>query len=443
MKAKFAYGYLRSARPRLCLMLAVLAGTLAAGQRARAQVTETITGSVRKNQDLRYGGVGMDVTLANGSGLNTVGQNYRNDLSLRFEPRWEVGRRFFSQSPVWSKLNLSGRFTLTRALSGTDAASFGPNVNGQPITPCSDVTPSANGGVINPDQVQRCNPASNDRRIGYSDVWISASLPRYAKIPKLGLELSSSVRVILPTSLESRYDSLRMGMTAASSLGRGFFSDRVRISYGLGLTKNLHAYTTPGLSPSGSSAAEQGGNPYSGPTGTSISNLYNDPSRVGGDNFNTSWSVLNSLSAMYKINDKWSIDALYWFVDGFTYGHPCVSTVAGQVVDTCSTGDAVAAGSGADLTRVGHRKSQIFWSSVNYSFNKWLGFSLAWINWAPRLKPDSSYRQGFISTDYNAFTTVMFGATISVDELAARWTSAPARTETSAAAFTPKTQGTK
>ena len=30
-------------------------------------------------------------------------------------------------------------------------------------------------------------------------------------------------------------------------------------------------------------------------------------------------------------------------------------------------------------------------------------------------KPDSTYRQGIISTDYNAFTTISFGTSISID----------------------------
>ena len=59
--------------------------------------------------------------------------------------------------------------------------------------------------------------------------------------------------------------------------------------------------------------------------------------------------------------------------------------------------------------------------TASYQFRPWLGFSLAWITWAPREKPDSSFRQGFISTDYNSFTSVMLSATTSLEEVAKKW----------------------
>ena len=59
--------------------------------------------------------------------------------------------------------------------------------------------------------------------------------------------------------------------------------------------------------------------------------------------------------------------------------------------------------------------------AVSYQALDWLGISLAWINWAPMQKLDSSYRQGIISTDYDAFTTIQLGATITIDKLVARY----------------------
>ena len=59
-----------------------------------------------------------------------------------------------------------------------------------------------------------------------------------------------------------------------------------------------------------------------------------------------------------------------------------------------------------------------FWATINYQPWEWIGFSVAWINSSPMWKPDSTYRQGIISTDYNAFTTVSFGTSISIDHFA-------------------------
>ena len=90
----------------------------------------------------------------------------------------------------------------------------------------------------------------------------------------------------------------------------------------------------------------------------------------------------------------------------------------GQIIDTCRSGDAVAGNSGPSLNRPARRDSQVLWISLSYQATDWMGLSLSWINWAPAQKPDSSYRQGFISTDYNAFTTVQLGVTFTVDEIA-------------------------
>ena len=62
-----------------------------------------------------------------------------------------------------------------------------------------------------------------------------------------------------------------------------------------------------------------------------------------------------------------------------------------------------------------------------------MNFSLGWITWSPRLKGDSSYRQGFVSTNYDAFTTVVLSTTISVEELTGRWKNKPSRVAQSAA----------
>jgi len=143
---------------------------------------------------------------------------------------------------------------------------------------------------------------------------------------------------------------------------------------------------------------------------------------IGGYNIN--YSVSHTISGGIQLSDKWSIDVLYVIIDSFTYDHTCATSnvaVAGAQYDTCSAGDRVAADSGASLARPSHRDSQVFWATLGYQPLDWLGLSLAWINWAPLQRLDSSYRQGIISTNYDAFTTIQLAATITVDKLAARY----------------------
>ena len=66
------------------------------------------------------------------------------------------------------------------------------------------------------------------------------------------------------------------------------------------------------------------------------------------------------------------------------------------------------------------RDSQVLWFTVGYQVLDWLNVSVAWINYAPLRKPDNSYRQGIVSVDYNAFTQISAGATITIDKLAGK-----------------------
>jgi hypothetical protein len=412
--------------PRTIIVLALaLAVALTAGARpAAAQLANALTGTTTAaSEDTALGGFDAELTLSDSSGLNTVGENYRNELSLYFEPRWAAGRKLFHGQGVLGKLSLSGRFVLTRALSGTGDESFGSSVSSGPLTPCSPVIPSANGGVIDPTQVQRCRPQAADRRTDYSDVWLTAGLPRFATIPRTAIDVSASLRVALPTSLQSRFQTLRLGLTGTGGLSRAFLDGKLRLSYTLGLSENFHAFSTPGLDPGpGGPAGDVGGNPGGGLSGTGISNLYADPTRVGQGGYNTSYSLANSLSAHYELNDRWSADVLYLWSDGFTYSHRCVVDAgAGLVVDSCQTGAAVAGASGSSVESRGHKRGQVFWVTASYSYRPWLNLSLAWVTWAPREKPDTSYRQPFVSVDYNSFTSVMLSATTSLEELAKRW----------------------
>lgn len=397
-----------------------LAGLLGGARAARAQLANAITGTPSKDEPPRLGGFDLDFTLSDSTGLNAVGQNYRNELSLYFEPRWALGKVLLPNAGRWSKLALSGRFVLTQGLAGTGAEYYGSEVRSGPQGTCSRIVPSADGGVVDPRQVGYCHPPSADRRLDYSDIWLTAGVPRVVTIPRVNVDVPASLRVILPLSAQSRFQTLRFGLTATSGLVRAFLSDRLRVIYTAGFTKNFHAYTTPGLAPEGIGAAETGGATSSPLAGVGISNLYGDPSRVGTAGFNTSFSLSNALSARYSFTERWSADVLYMWVDGFTYGHRCQVDIVGGV-DTCRTGAAVAAASGSEITARGHKRSQVFWVTASYQVRPWLGLSLAWVNWAPRMMPDSSYRQGFISTDYNAFTSVLLSASTSLDQITARW----------------------
>jgi hypothetical protein len=118
--------------------------------------------------------------------------------------------------------------------------------------------------------------------------------------------------------------------------------------------------------------------------------------------------------------EKLSFSALYILIDAFAYAAPCNITFNGMPLNVCANGDAVAANSGSNILRVGHKDTQVLWLTAGYQVLDWLNLNIAWINWAPQRKPDGSIRQPFISTNYDAFTTVSFGATVSIEKAAGK-----------------------
>lgn len=383
-----------------------------------------VSKSGQREASPRFYGFTFDLTTADGSGLNSVGHNYRNDFVWYFEPAWNIGQMYLRGSR-WRTLQLQARWALTANASGTDEANFSGNSNASPAGTCPGTSINGNG-TVDPGSVGYCNPSSNTRRADYSDLWLTLRSPHLYTIPKINVALSPGFRVVLPTSMESQYQTLVMSLTPSIAAGRTFWHDRIRVGYGFGFTKNFHRYTSPLLAPeNGGMAATAGGNYSDGPYGAGLSNFYLDPSRegtIGG--YNVSYSLIHTISGGVQISDKWSVDVLYLIIDSFTYDHSCATTnvdIAGIQYDTCTAGDRVAANSGAQLARPSHRDSQVFWATIGYQALDWLGLSLAWINWAPLQYPNSKYRQGIISTDYDQFTTVQLSATITIDRLAARY----------------------
>ncbi len=401
------------------LASSVLGMTSAAyGQLTPSPGTAASIEGQKKDDKVPFYGLSFDFTINDGTGLNSVGQNYRNDLIFYFEPTWNVGARFFKKT--WAKtFAIAARFSVTQELSGTDDSSFNGVSNTGPHGTCSNITPSSNGGLVDPTTVGYCNPAGNDRRADYSDVWLTFKLPKVYTIPKLAVSISPSLRFVLPTSQESRYQTLQIAMTPSVSLSRNFWKDRIHVGYGLGFTKNFHSQPIGQIDPqTGGLAGTTGGNSFDGTVGTSISNFYNDPSRVGSvGGYNVNYQVTQSFSGGIVFNDKWSFDILYLLLNAYTYDPGCNYAVNGQSYDLCQSGNAVAANSGSSLNRDTKGPNQVFWATLGYQPLDWLGVSLALITFSPTYKPDSTYRQGIISTDYNAFSTVNLSATVTIDKL--------------------------
>lgn len=396
-------------------IVAAFAPTIALAQQPTGNTTTTSnTVTAPKPEVARFGGFGFDFTMADSTSLNAVGQNYRNDLAWYFEPSWHVGARF-APTTRFKTFGIHLRFVVTEMLTGTDEAGFGPNANSGPQGTCSNITPGP-GGTVDPTQVGYCNPQPNDRRTDYGDIWLTFSNPRIYTIPKIGVDINPSFRFYLPTSLQSRHQTLIMGIMPSLSVSRRFWKDRISLSYGFGVRKNFHQYTTAEVQYRPGDAAVLGGNPTDGANGASFANRIGDPTA-----FNGNFALMHSIVGGVKFHKQVSFSALYIIFNTQGYNpESCVVDTQGMSIDTCANGDAVASSSGTRLDRPGWRDQQVLWLTLSYQPWDYLGFALMYINWAPMQKPDGSYRQGVISTDYNAFTTLSLGATVSLDKVAAK-----------------------
>jgi hypothetical protein len=377
-----------------------------------------------KQKETRFGGFTFDFTLADSTGLNAVGENYRNELDFYFEPTWHIGQKWMKNTR-FKTFSLGARFSLVQPLSGTDESYYSGNTNiSGPEGTCGNPQVSGQGGQLDPGSVSYCHPKSNDFRTDYSDIWLTVNNPNIYTIPKLGIQINPSIRFILPTSAESRYQTLEFALTPSLSLSRAFYKDHIRLAAGFSYTKNFHKYTSPQFNPqTAATASTEGSNPYDGAVGAGLSNFFIDPTRTGTiGGYNASHVLAYTIDGSVTFNDKWSLDALYIIRSAIAYDHQCNDGVDGTTINTCQNGDAVAASSGSSLNRPGYKQDvQILWVSLGYQPVDWVGLSLMWINAAPLRSLDGhSYRQGIISTDYNGFTTLSLSATFSLDKIAAR-----------------------
>jgi hypothetical protein len=269
--------------------------------------------------------------------------------------------------------------------------------------------------------VQRC-PYNQNHRWDYGDIWFTLGNPKIYTIPKLLININPSIRFVVPTSLESQYQTLLLGLTGTLGVSRDFWGDKFTLGYSFGFTKNFHRYTTPqGQNDSLNGDSQVGyANNYDVSNAISPGDALNPFNQTSAGARNTSYGFTHIFSASLNPNDKWSITVLYILTDAFHYPTPDTFPVNGQDYNTYNSGMAVAANSGTEILKTGHVDNQWFWATVGYQALDWLNLSVALITISPQRFPDGSLRQPFISTNYDAFSQLSFGATVSLEKAAAR-----------------------
>ncbi len=398
--------------------LVVAAALILAPAASRADSPAAAPAPARAGEPDRFHGLSFDYSVYDESGLNAV--NYKNAVTQYFEPGWEVGRAFFAGTR-WERLTLAGRFALTRALKSYDPANYASFSDGGYAVRCSKLAVAQNG-TVDPTQVRRCQ-YSSDYRWDYGDVRLTLSNPDLISLP-LGIHFDPAVRAIVPVSLESRYATLVTSATALLGFSRAFLGDSLTASYTFGATKHFHRYTTAGESQGGALPDALVTSGYgAADVQSTTANFLADPSRLGtlGD-LNPSFGFLHYFEIDYS-RGRFNFSALYILIDTFSYAARCgPGQYGGVTTDPCANAGAVARGAnGVGAAGRAIRDEQVLWLTAGFQLEDWIALSLSWINWAPLRFADNSYRQPFISTNYDAFTTVNLGFTISATKAAAHF----------------------
>jgi hypothetical protein len=403
----------------VALFLLGLGARVAHAQAGASVGSGAPTTEVKQEGPPRFYGLGLDFALFDGTGLNAV--NYNNSLSMYFVPTWAAGHYFDPMRRTrFSTFTVSLRFALTRPLAGYDDANYSEYSDNGYAVRCSNLAPSSSG-TVDPNQVRRCQYDSNFRW-DPGDLWLSFSNPKIYQIPYALIDINPGVRLVFPTSLESRYQTMRLSATALLGASRRLLGDKLKFGYTFGFTKYFHEWTTPGESPDGAPLRDQlvtNGYEFSD-IAPNTNSFLADPSRVGTiGGYNPDFGFTHYFTVDYAPTEKWSISLLYLLFDTFAYpAH--LNNVGVGVGDTTNVEANCRTVSQGPCGR-GHKDTQVLWITVGYQVTDYLGLSLSWINWAPLRYPDNSYRQGVISTDYNAFTQVNFGATLSIEKLAGKF----------------------
>jgi len=350
-------------------------------------------------------------TLSDNSSINLV--NYSNALSLIVEPQWPVGRLFLSDTP-FKRLSINTRFIVNQTISGYDTSSVSPDSVQDRPAPCSNLTTDGRG-LIDPADVQRC-ATTRTYRPTLNDTWITFAAPWTGKIPVVDINVGTMGRVVLPTSYESQYANLMFGLAGNISFSRAF-GDQLRGLYVLQASKNFNSST---------SAAVRDGETISNDPVTAnyrvgqvvgnSADFYADPSKRGNGGLVPSHALLHIFGLDYspKQFPDFSLSAMYISIASFAYeAKDCIIKLNGADYDVCAAANRVATVSNGVGTSPGGPTNDLQVFSVNASYTVRPDFILtgSWQNFSPLRMPNNQWRQPFISTDYNAFTSVGLSAT--------------------------------
>lgn len=213
-------------------------------------------------------------------------------------------------------------------------------------------------------------------------------MPKFLTIPVVGVRVSPSLRLIFPTSIESRGRSMVMligpgfGLRREFALAKGPWFSSVDVGYGFRFNKYLHRYASATI-------AELEG----------CENI-NRPECQHRGRQNLSWRFVNSIDATLRIHEKVSFGVSLLFYNNLLHQIP------EQTVEL-APGTAVV----LPPSRITHTAATWAIFDVSYDLFDWLSLSVGTSTFYGQLAADSTYRTPL----FNRYTNFYIDVTIPVD----------------------------
>jgi hypothetical protein len=234
----------------------------------------------------------------------------------------------------------------------------------------------------------------------WEDVWFDVVYGPAYKERFTKIEITPSLRFVVPTSKESRAESLYLGIGPGFALRREFklpWRMTADLSYSFRYLKNLNHYTTvqydaPSIISCGAVADVSSG---------SCGSLIHSGSRVASHQF------INILLAELGITRKLKASLMVAFFNNLLYGvTPATVALAGG--ETMTVGE-------DPQNNVSHRAAVWYLIEASYQIHPIVAVGAAVSTLSPQLTEDSSLRAPF----FNRYTEFVFSTTIALDQAVA------------------------
>jgi hypothetical protein len=232
------------------------------------------------------------------------------------------------------------------------------------------------------------------------DMWFQLAHGHLFTVPVLGIDVSTALRSVLPTSTASRNAGLIASLGLGALLERKF-GGRVNLGYLVRPTKYFYSRTQGGIAPLGTPVIINGNpEPTWTPPGTGIAN--------------PSWGVIQGLWAELTLPKGFGASVNYFLFHTKPYDLAGGCGAAGVALSNVCTDGALV----GDVRPGAWRNEQWFLASIDYHHSFW-GLSLGLSTFRPLLSPDGSYAQPFFASDRNNYTTFYLSFSANSEGIAA------------------------